>query len=459
MKKTSRRLAAMLAIVMALGIALSGCAGTAQSSDEKKVAAYFEIAKQNEASLIALLQTMPKGADIHNHPSGALEAEDVMDYAIENGYFFDRETKTFVAEKPSGDPSTYYTAEQMQSSGDGSDEIHSEVLGAVSMRDIELIIQSGENGHDHFFSAFDRIGDAYPEIETMYRSLFTRAVTERIGYLELFTDVDSEEIARIDAVKAEVLKEYADKGLEWQLEVNFIPTVSRNLPLDEFKAEFDRAIEDYYSGDRYVGITILSAEDNYVSQHDFDYQMAYIDEAYRKAASEHPNDPPKLALHSGELTMEYAAYASLLDRISDTIELGHTLRIDHGVSIPWEVDTFGLLKQMRDENIGVAICLTSNDVILNVDVEDHPFALYRAAGVPVALATDDEGLSRSNLTYEFVKAVQAFDLSYADAKELAYNAVNLSLLGDKAALLEGLDAAFASFEREMAQYIDELGLL
>jgi adenosine deaminase len=35
----------------------------------------------------------------------------------------------------------------------------------------------------------------------------------------------------------------------------------------------------------------------------------------------------------------------------------------------------------------------------------HPFATYRKFGVPVALSTDDEGISRIDLTHEFLRAV------------------------------------------------------
>ena len=64
----------------------------------------------------------------------------------------------------------------------------------------------------------------------------------------------------------------------------------------------------------------------------------------------------------------------------------------------------------------VEVNLTSNDVILNVKGSDHPFMLYRKYGVPVALSTDDEGVSRIDLTHEFVRAAETYPLSYLDLK-------------------------------------------
>ena len=50
---------------------------------------------------------------------------------------------------------------------------------------------------------------------------------------------------------------------------------------------------------------------------------------------------------------------------------------------------------------------------------DHPFPLYRAAHVPVALSTDDEGVSRIDITQEYVRAALEYHLGYEDLKQLA----------------------------------------
>jgi adenosine deaminase len=39
--------------------------------------------------------------------------------------------------------------------------------------------------------------------------------------------------------------------------------------------------------------------------------------------------------------------------------------------------------------------------------------------VPVALSTDDQGVSRIDLTHEYVRAANEYHLSYADLKQLA----------------------------------------
>ena len=79
-------------------------------------------------------------------------------------------------------------------------------------------------------------------------------------------------------------------------------------------------------------------------------------------------------------------------------------------------------------HIMVEINLTSNDVILGVVAPWHPLPIYRAAGVPVALSTDDEGVSRIDLTNEYTRAAMEFNLSYLDLKSSARTSLEHSFL-------------------------------
>jgi adenosine deaminase len=59
---------------------------------------------------------------------------------------------------------------------------------------------------------------------------------------------------------------------------------------------------------------------------------------------------------------------------------------------------------------------------------EHPFLEYRRAGVPVALSTDDEGVSRIDLTHEFVRAVTTYGLHYLDLKQMVRTSIEHSFL-------------------------------
>jgi hypothetical protein len=54
--------------------------------------------------------------------------------------------------------------------------------------------------------------------------------------------------------------------------------------------------------------------------------------------------------------------------------------------------------------------------------------MYLKAGVPVALATDDEGVSRSEITREYMKAVEEQGLEYPMLKSLARTSLEHSFL-------------------------------
>ncbi len=114
--------------------------------------------------------------------------------------------------------------------------------------------------------------------------------------------------------------------------------------------------------------------------------------------------------------------------IRESIERGHAERIGHGVDVMNERDAMPLLTEMARRRVLVEICLTSNDVILGVRGKEHPLTVYRKYGVPVALATDDEGVSRIDLTHEYVRAAETYGLSYTDLKEMVRASLEHSFL-------------------------------
>ena len=106
-------------------------------------------------------------------------------------------------------------------------------------------------------------------------------------------------------------------------------------------------------------------------------------------------------------------------------------RIGHGVDVMQESDPEALLRMMAHENVLVEICLTSNDVILNVTGDHHPLPIYLKFGVPVALATDDPGVSRGDITQEYERAAETYHLKYQDLKKFARASLEYSFLAGR----------------------------
>jgi adenosine deaminase len=92
---------------------------------------------------------------------------------------------------------------------------------------------------------------------------------------------------------------------------------------------------------------------------------------------------------------------------------------------------------MAARNVMVEICLTSNDVILGVQGAQHPLHAYRKYGVPVALATDDQGVSRADMTSEYVRAVEDQELTYDDLKTMARTSLEHSFLPGQSLWADG----------------------
>nr|WP_320147406.1 hypothetical protein [uncultured Anaeromusa sp.] len=422
--------------------------GSVEKDTSPQVAQYFETAKKNEAELVAFLHKMPKGADLHNHPWGAVYTETLLDSAIAQNLVFDRTTRSFVKETTN----PCYTAQELKQNNSKMGE----VLSALSLRNQP---KEKENGHDHFFDSFGRFAAAVPNEEDMLREQVGRAISQKIRYLELMTEPPREEEAirtwlqQMEAARRETI---AQAGGTWNVDVAYIVPINRNALPESLKSGpwNQEAYEEFFTqeirqalttiirfSDQGIrSLTFLDPEDSWISRTQFDTQMRILDREWRRIAAENPANAAKLKvnLHAGELTLAYSPYEPMRNRISQSISLGHASRIGHGISIQWENDVYGLLRQMRDHKTAVEICLTSNDGILNVTGGDkHPFRLYWDADVPVALCTDDEGISRSNLTMEYTKATQWFGLSYGNLKWLAFSSLEYSYLPGESLFMNG----------------------
>jgi adenosine deaminase len=135
-----------------------------------------------------------------------------------------------------------------------------------------------------------------------------------------------------------------------------------------------------------------------------------------------------ISLHAGELEPGMVPPDGLTFHIRSAVEQGHADRIGHGVDVMYEDHPYELLKEMAGKHVMVEVNLTSNDVILDTKGDNHPFMLYRKYGVPIALSTDDEGVSRIDLTHEYVRAAVTYPLSYRDFKLMARTGIEHSFL-------------------------------
>jgi adenosine deaminase len=138
-----------------------------------------------------------------------------------------------------------------------------------------------------------------------------------------------------------------------------------------------------------------------------------------------------ISLHAGELNNTLVPPEGLTFHIHDAVTIAHANRIGHGVDIESEDNADQLLREMAAKKVMVEINLTSNAYILNIEGKNHPLSLYMRYGVPVTLSTDDEGVSRSNLTKEYLRAVTTYQLHYKTVKNLVRNSLTYAFLPGK----------------------------
>jgi adenosine deaminase len=192
----------------------------------------------------------------------------------------------------------------------------------------------------------------------------------------------------------------------------YIYYVLRDSPKEQVFAQTLLGFEVASADPGFVGLTYVEPEDNARPMADYALHMKIVGYLHGLYPKVHIN------LHAGELAPGLVPPEGLCCHIRMAIETAHSERIGHGVDVVHEDQPYDLLKEMAAKHVMVEISLTSNDVILGVTGKDHPFPIYRKFHVPVALSTDDEGVSRINLTHEYVRAAQTYGLSYADLKQL-----------------------------------------
>jgi aminodeoxyfutalosine deaminase len=87
-------------------------------------------------------------------------------------------------------------------------------------------------------------------------------------------------------------------------------------------------------------------------------------------------------------------------------------RIGHGIRAADDPD---LMRRLRDEQIPLEVCITSNvktGAVASLDV--HPVRKLFDAGVPITLNTDDPGIFETDLAREFALARDVFGFSEAE---------------------------------------------
>ena len=123
-------------------------------------------------------------------------------------------------------------------------------------------------------------------------------------------------------------------------------------------------------------------------------------------------------VHAGEVGKAKCVKAAIEDLGAD--------RIGHGINV---VQDSRILRLVLEREIPLEICLTSNIMSGAVSsIREHPFKRLYDMGAVVTLNTDDPSLCQTTLTNEYMFAMNAFQLSLADIREIILNSISASFL-------------------------------
>ena len=170
----------MVAALFVLSLLLGARAG-ADPASERAASAYLDGVRSTPLALRRFMQDLPKGADLHNHASGAVYAERLIDWASSDGLCVDA-TFTFV-KCPTASPAP--TNVQTVTNAIAQTGFRDHLIDAISMRFFE---PRAESGHDHFFNAFGKFTMAtWAHGPQIVADAVRQAAEDRVEYLELMT--------------------------------------------------------------------------------------------------------------------------------------------------------------------------------------------------------------------------------------------------------------------------------
>lgn len=438
------------------------------------------------AELTLFFTRMPKGGDLHHHYSGAIYAEQYLEWVDQQGFCIDKTSyrietdKTLIAAQRELDAATRSCLSAAQIVA--NDAVYRELLQRWSSKDFSNHGALQPPPDRQFFETFGYFGPVSgTHLNDGLQTIKKRAIAENVSYIETmfkmapaiadddfdrvvaqagdddaalttvfraqaialgddpaFAQKIADYVARTEASSADI----DDERFTMRYQTYVVRLLAPSQVFSSLLAGFKAAS----ASPLIVGVNIVGAENQHVSMRDYSLHM----KMFRFLKAQYPH--VKLALHAGELALGMVPPEGLKFHIAQALTIAGADRIGHGVDLAHETNALEIIKTMRDSDLPVEINLTSNDFILGVKGAAHPLTLYRKYAVPFVLSTDDAGVSRNTLSNEYVLFASRYQPSYAEIKQLSYNGLRYSFLParEKSRLIKQLDQRFARFEAEIA---------
>ncbi len=446
------------------------------------------------AELTLFTNMLPKGGDLHHHYTGAIYAETYLDWVGAQNYCIYRvsdarlKIEKFRIESKPEDLSGAARALCINADAVRKDDMfYRELLKRWSDKDYDNHFHEQLAPDQQFFDTFGYFGVVSNyDYNKGLQLLKARAKEENLGYLETmlkssptidipeletqlnplnavsssqqiedafvraydFLVNDAYTSAKVDAYLKSL--EDAAAGLDDEsFKLRFQAYVSRNSSPAKVFSGLYTSFAAAKRSKLVVGVNIVGPENGHVAMRDYSLHMKMF--AFLK--KHFPG--VKLSLHAGELALGMVPPEGLRSHIREAVLVAGADRIGHGVDIVHEADALELLSIMKQRKVALEVNLTSNAFILGIKKEAHPVRLYVQYGVPIVISSDDAGVSRNDLSGEYVLYVSCYKPSYDDLKQIVYNSLWYSFLpeDEKRVEKEKLDRRFAEFEARIASLL------
>jgi adenosine deaminase/adenosine deaminase CECR1 len=456
-----------------------------ESATARHLAAMIGGPEPQLAELTMFFSQMPKGGDLHHHYSGALYAEQYVDFLDKQGLCVNKASYRIETNKAVIDAERALPPAQRSclSSSEvyADDQTYRELLQRWSSKDFHNHGAVQPPPDRQFFQTFGFFGPvSNANFHDGLLSLKQRAIAENVSYIEtMFKMAPASKDAGFD-----------DKAWQAQDDAAFTALMRGQLAALEQDANFTRGVADYVAkigeaaagidddnftmryqayvlrllapsqvfssmvagfkaasqSELIVGVNIVGQESTAVSMRDYTLHM----KMFHFLKTQYPK--VKVALHAGELALGDVAPEGLKFHIDQAVNLAGADRIGHGIDLAHESNVLAIMKKMREADVPVEINLTSNDFINGVRGANHPVTLYRKHGVPFVISTDDAGVTRHNLANEYMLFASRYKPAYPELKKLSYDSVRYAFLPDaqKQRLIRQLDQRFLRFEADIA---------
>ena len=457
------------------------------SINAQRIDKYFESIRDNTAALTAFFSQMPKGGDLHNHFSGSVYAETYISYVVQQDYVINEGTLEVKAVVPK-DGKGWVHFSKLNDSGLLA-TYKQKLIQKWSVKDYNGVSYPCDKQFFETFSGFGIANDGPGRLDTGLLELKRRAQKENVSYIEtMFTSIhcnsikisdpsfnnllEAAQLSR-DEVKTTALLDkiyqmvqeknvkscaaahndmvsklhYGLKIDDSSFTMRYQNYVMRVVPPVDVFTNLVLAFESANTSSLIVGVNIVAPEDNEVSMRDYWLHM----QMFKYCHNKYPN--VKYAMHAGELTLGMVPPEELTWHINAAVRTAGANRIGHGADMAYEYKCYDLLKYMAQNSIPIEINLYSNEFILKVKEDQHPITLYKEFNVPIVICTDDAGVLRSDLTYQYVLLAKRYkNISYADIKQFVYNSIDYSFIKEgstKEQLKKQLKERFSKFENEV----------